>query len=535
MTDRAVTRSAKDPRFPPVCAPAEDFYEIPHEKLQAMVEHADQHRVIAIGLQLNGASQAIKKLGDDLKKHMEGVVWSGEAGEAFRRWGYSMANETIKLGDYVKKVNEWMGYASTDLGSARRMPKYSPEDRATVDAWLKSAPFPTKTVPSPLAPGIPHDPVGGPTQVEAYNAQERLESNHKAAAALMKALAESYDQSGTQLLRADRPNFRPMPPRLLPTKQAPLDPSEYVDLPGSGSGAGSPGAAAKALPAGYVGGTSADGGVDDSSKPSTPAERFVRRPELDLSGGVDAPPRVPVLQPDRPPVTPSDAGKPQIPMPHVPVPAWPGPDRRPDPSRRPGESRPERGGRPVPRVPTPGPGTGASRRPETRVPNIPRDGIVGVRPTPRGPSVPNQPPGRVPVFGAEPSQRQGQTRTPMVPGASFGGVPGPAVSSPGAGAGRARATVPGGVVGGRPGQVPGRGVSTDFTPGGTGLVRGGAAGESRTNSSTRTGMMGGLMPGAGVSGASSERQSGSRRPDYLVEDEETWNQGGKPVVPPVIE
>ncbi|MEH6375724.1 hypothetical protein V7793_15500 [Streptomyces sp. KLMMK] len=531
MTDQVPTRSDKDPRFPPVCAPAEDFYDIPHEKLQAMVEHADQHRVIAIGLQLNGAAQAIKKLGDDLKKHMEGVVWSGEAGEAFRKWGHSMANETIRLGDYVKAVNKWMGYASTDLGSARRMPKYSPEDKATVDAWLKKQTLPLKEVPPPWLQGLkPDSPLDSPTHKEAYDAQERLKENHKAAAALMKALAESYDQSGTQILRVARPNFRPMPPQVMPTKQTPLDPNEYVDLPGGGSGATSPGAAARVLLAGYTGGALAGGGVHDASMPSAPTERFVRRPELDLSGGVDAPPRVPILQPDRTSVTPSDAGKPQIPMPHVPVPGWPGPDRRPDSGRRPGGALPERGGQPVPRVPTPGPGAGT-----TRMPSLPRDGIVGGRPTPRGPSVPTQHPGRVPVFGAEPSQRQGQTRTPMVPGASFGGAPGPSIGSPGAGVGRARATEPGGVVGRRPGQSPGRGVSADFTPGGAGLVRGGAAGESRTNSSARTGMMGGLMPVGGVSGASSERQSGSRRPDYLVEDEETWNQGGKAVVPPVIE
>ncbi|MGK5547254.1 hypothetical protein ACSNOH_21335 [Streptomyces sp. URMC 127] len=533
MTDRALPRSDKDPRALPMCMPVQDFYAIPHQKLQAMVEHADQHKVFAVALTLKGAAQAIKKLGDDLKKHMEGVIWSGEAGEAFRRWGNSMANETIRLGDYAMKVNEWMNYASTDLGSARRMPKYSPEDKATVDAWLKNHPLALGKVPMPgLEPLGGNNLVnGGPTQKEAYDAQKRLEDNHKAAAGLMKALAESYDQSATQILRVARPNFRPMPEKVMPPVWDPeRDGSEHVGLPGDASSAQLSGGAAGASAGGYSGREALGRSAAGVSAPSEPVEQIGRRPHLDLSGGVETPHRVPVPQPDRPPVTLPDAGKPQIPMQHVPVPNWPGPEQRPGVGRHQGRPIPDRGGRPTPRVPTPGTGPGPSRRPDIRLPNAPRDGIVGGRPTPRGQSVPTQTPGRAPVFGTEPSPRPGQTRPPMVPGTGFGGVPGPATGSSGAGAGRARATEPGGVVGGRPG-----GGGSAFTPGGTGLVRGAGAGESRNTATGRGGMMGGFMPTAGVGGASSERRSGGRRPEYLVEDEETWNQDSKRVVPPVIE
>ncbi|WKU45078.1 hypothetical protein Q3V23_13915 [Streptomyces sp. VNUA116] len=533
MTDHTPPRSDKDPRFPPMCTPVEDFYALPHQQLQAMVEHADVHRVIAVGLQLNGAAQAIKKLGDDLKKHMEGVVWSGEAGEAFRKWGHSMANETIRLSEYVKTANEWIGYASTDLGRATRMPKYSPEDKATVDAWLKNHPLALGKVPMPgLEPLGGNNLVsGGPTQKEAYDAQQRLDDNHKAAAGLMKALSESYDQTGTQLLRVARPNFPPMPDKVMPPVRDPeQDGREHVGLSGDASGARLSGGAAGASAGGYAGREALGRSAGGVSGPFESAEQIGRRPNLDLSGGVEAPHRVPVPQPDRPPVVLPDPGKPQIPVPHVPVPNWPGPEQRPDVGRRPGRPIPDRGGRPTPGVPTPGTGPGASRRPDVRLPNVPRDGIVGGRPTPRGPSVPTQNPGRVPVFGTEPSPRQGPARPSMVPGTGFGGMPGPGTGSPGAGAGRVRATEPGGVVGGRPG-----GGGSAFTPGGTGLVRGAGAGESRNNSSGRNGMMGGFMPTAGVGSASSERQAGGRRPDYLVEDEETWNQDGKRVMPPVIE
>ncbi|MEU5189853.1 hypothetical protein AB0G83_22315 [Streptomyces klenkii] len=538
MTDHALPRSDKDPRLLPMCTPVQNFYAIPHEKLQAMVEHADQHKVFAVALTLNGAAQAIKKLGDDLKKHMEGVVWSGPAGEAFRKWGNSMANETLRLSDYAKEVDKWMNFASTDLGSARRMPKYSPQDKATVDAWLKNHPLALGKVPMPgLEPLGGNNLVsGGPTQKEAYDAQKRLDDNHKAAAGLMKALSESYDQSATQILRAGRPNFRPMPEAYMPRKEREIGLGDE-SLPGTGDAHMGGGGAAGAAASGYVSGSSVGAG-SGGDRPVGTARESARRPALDLSGGIDTPARVPAPHTDRPPVTLPDAGKTQVPMPHVPVPNWPGPTRRPDPGRRPGAPVPGRVQQPASRIPLPPTGgIGPERRPDARVPNMPRDGVVGGRPTPRGPSTPTQPPGRSTVFGAEPSPRQGQPRPPMTPGTSFGGVPGPTTGIPGAGGtGRYRVTEPGGVVGGGgPGRSPIGGGSAHFTPGGTGLVRGGAAGEGGGNSSTRQGVTGGFMPATGVGGAASDRRTGSRRPDYLVEDEETWQQGGKNVVPPVIE
>ncbi|MDV9191634.1 hypothetical protein R6L23_26075, partial [Streptomyces sp. SR27] len=77
--------------------------------------------------------------------------------------------------------------------------------------------------------------------------------------------------------------------------------------------------------------------------------------------------------------------------------------------------------------------------------------------------------------------------------------------------GRRLAGEAGGVVGGkaqRAGAAGGTG--RPFTPGGSGLVRGGAT-----------------KPG------DREEQNGER-PDYLVEDEETWQQGRR-VAPPVID
>ncbi|MGW1073171.1 hypothetical protein [Streptomyces sp. NPDC002537] len=117
----------------------EDFHTIPHEQLQAMVEHADVHRVTVHAIKLQGAANAITRLADDLKKHMDHVHWQGEGGEAFRTWGSDMANATHRLSLYAGNAGTWINYAATTLGSATRMPKVSPEAKAVVGA-LHAAP-----------------------------------------------------------------------------------------------------------------------------------------------------------------------------------------------------------------------------------------------------------------------------------------------------------------------------------------------------------------------------------------------------------
>ncbi|WP_261992139.1 hypothetical protein [Streptomyces sp. MS191] len=98
--------------------------------------------------------------------------------------------------------------------------------------------------------------------------------------------------------------------------------------------------------------------------------------------------------------------------------------------------------------------------------------------------------------------------------------------------GRRLAVETGGVVGSRP-QQPGAAGSRPFTPGGSGLVRGGAQGESG-HGTGQTGR-GGMMHGGSQAAGSRRDERNGERPDYLVEDEETWQQGGRPVAPPVID
>ncbi|MBB5117813.1 hypothetical protein AF335_04630 [Streptomyces eurocidicus] len=551
MADQTPDKSAADPRrmfnFAFI---TQDFYVIPHEKLHTMIEHADVSKVNAVSSKLHGAAKAIKQLGEDLQGHMDEVKWSGQAGESFRIWGQKLALETKRLGEYASTAGTWMAHAATDLNHATNMPKPSAADKALVDSWVKEHPYVFGGVPNPMIKLV--DKVlnqGGTNQKDAYDAQKRIADDHHDAASRMKKLAESYQSSSLQMYAAKRPNFPPMPDALMPEEGARRGGLEDVDVSG-GSGGPSSGGGAGAGPSGYGPGASSGGGPGISG-PSGSHDRPHSRPDLDLSGVVDTPPRPRTPRPDLPPVTPPDASRPHVPGPPAPLPNWPGPNRRHDPVPRPGDRLPDQGRRPAPRIPGPGlPGPGSVQRPDTRLPgpntgpvprpgsrlsNPPSDGIVGGQPAPRGGTPgPTQNPGRSNVFGAEPAQRQGQSRAPMGPvgaGGGFPGVSGPSGGRPGTGAGRHMATDPGGVVGGRPGQRPGGG-GTPFTPGGTGLVRG--AGEG-TGTAARNGMPAGMMPGAGLGGASPERRGGGgRRPDYLVEDEETWAQS-KPVVPPVIE
>ncbi len=177
---------------------------------------------------------------------------------------------------------------------------------------------------------------------------------------------------------------------------------------------------------------------------------------------------------------------------------------------------------------------------------------------PTVPGVPAMPPGGRPISGGQ-VPRGGTTARPGVPGAP-GTAPGTR-TPPGAG----RSTVPGqpgtgrpptgapgapgasgsgrGSAGGRQGGLARRGggvvgePSKTGTPGrgaqgGSGLhrSRGGALGSGRGTTPRSVGPM---VPPQGRSSRDEKRRNGTERPDYLVEDEETW-VSQRDVVPEVV-
>ncbi|MFI5758869.1 hypothetical protein [Streptomyces sp. NPDC051569] len=148
-----------------------------------------------------------------------------------------------------------------------------------------------------------------------------------------------------------------------------------------------------------------------------------------------------------------------------------------------------------------------------------------------------------------------------IPGATSGATSGRGAAGGGAGgagaaAGRSAGGRPGaGGMGGGAGAGAGRGGAGTGGRGSLARARGGVVGAAKgvTGKSAGTGAGGGLhgsrggsqrsaTPGGGMGGAAgrggkrSDKENGGDRPDYLVEDEETWvSEDRRRVVPPTVE
>lgn len=510
-----------------------DFEWKTHEQLLAMIEHADAPGTLHLGTKLKVAATAIKKLGEDLKAHMAKVEWEGQGGDAFREWGADMANATLRLGEFSHSAGAWMAEAAETLTLVKSsMPDVSSDAKTILDAFRSSNPGQVGAVALPglTAQGGVSPAASGPSQAQAYAAQQQLDADRAEAARLMRKLAESYSWSAHQISAAERPTFRPMPNA----------------IPGDGDGSHD---------REYVGGAGgsrhgSQGGVNSPEMSSIGGEpRSTGRPGVALprAGGPGSAGAAPivgrrgVVLPDGnvgteidgvasmstvPPIQPAgkadshvggqvDERSPSLPGVVVPSTALPG--------------RPAGGGGVPPLTRQPmatGPGAGVVR-PGLAVPRVADPGIVGGRPVPPGQGLPTGQAPRGTVIGAE-GQGQAQGRMPVGTGPVVGGS-----SSTGMVTGRRLATEPGGVVGGRPAQRPGN--AGEFTPGGAGLVRSRPAADG--SALPRGGVQGGgafLAPST-AGGAASRRGHGGQRPGYLVEDEETWSQVHRRVVPPVIE
>ena len=161
---------------------------------------------------------------------------------------------------------------------------------------------------------------------------------------------------------------------------------------------------------------------------------------------------------------------------------------------------------------------------------MPREGIVGGRQVAPNTGRPTGLP-RGTVIGQEGNGRGPMGRTGT--GGMHGGGPMGGAGQNGISGGRRLASEAGGVVGGRP-QQPGKNSARPFTPGGSGLVRGANPNSTEGAHPGQAGRAGAIPPGTHGANSRRDEQNGER-PDYLSEDEETWQQGGRRVVPPVID
>ncbi|ATZ26464.1 hypothetical protein SLAV_23275 [Streptomyces lavendulae subsp. lavendulae] len=473
---------------------ATDFEAYTHEQLLAMIASLDSATVVARATQLQGAAVAIKDIGESLRKHQV-KGWEGEAADRFQEWVTRAGNATLRLADYSEEGSKWMTHAAQTMVEVKtNTPKYDASAAADLAAAHK----------------FHNDP---DAQQMGRTANSKLNGDRQEAIQQLTKLAQSYEASATQLNKAEIPTFPPPPGTFEPESSYG---SVYVDRSNGEAGGGfSSAGSSHVLPSSGSGAAST--GPDGASSGQPPRDNSLRPvggpsqtpviPDRSVDVGLD---HVATL-PDR--VLPPTTGVP-----------GPGPIAPGVPSSLPGVPLPPIGGSPMPGggVPLPSarPPVGIGGK-GSGIPVLPpRDaGIVGGKPLTPGSPTSGIPRGT--VIGAEGTQAAG--RGGVMGGGGLGGPHGP--SGGGSAVGRRLAMEPGGVVGGRQptaGSRSGTG-GPPFTQGGSGLVRGGSG----------AGALG--HGGAGASAPGNRRGGvGVGRPDYLSEDEETW-QGDRRVVPPVID
>ncbi|UUN27156.1 WXG100 family type VII secretion target [Streptomyces sp. FIT100] len=477
-----------------------NFSSMSHEEMLEWLDQASSFQVQAASDRLAAASFELGEIAQQLKFRPERVEWKGEGQQAFIDWGASLASATQRLADYSDEASRWMSRASNAIAEAQSsIPRYTTKEQA--QANLNAA------------ASAPNDPdsrtIGPKAQAELAAFAEAKEKNRLEAAETMSRLGKNFEESSAQMRGLEVPTFQPPPKRFVPDDRG-VDSGLNEQRSGGAGGAAGPAAAGSVAYA-------SRGEVD--SAPTSSAEKSAHsvsslRPEQPASMEIDS---VATLPPATAPVSgPADTripgGRPDsgLTLPPVVLP----------PAL--GGTSPVSGARPVggmgPTLPGQGSsGTGSAGR-------MPRDGgIVGGRPVPPGSGKAMGGIPRGTVIGAEGTHG----RMPMS-GQGAGGVGGTSAGQSGLAGGRRLAGETGGIVGGRPAQ-PGRTSARPFTPGGSGLVRSTPHGEAGHGA----GMAG---RGAGTSrGQEPRRDAQGERPDYLTEDEETWQQTSRRVVPPVVD
>ncbi|MFF8504609.1 WXG100 family type VII secretion target [Streptomyces anulatus] len=489
-----------------------------------MVENSNPEHLESAGEALWKARDAIRRAAKELKDHLKGVDWQGESGTAFRAFGTGLVAHAEKLGDFADAAGTQITVAGTGLASVKSaMP---PRDSRMIQTDVKDILFPARTETNPQ-----------------YAAALEVEKNRQEAINQINRLASYYSVSEEVLAGQEPPRFEKslgieMPqPRKSNIEGAPYQSStEGSESLGSGAATGSSGRS-----------TTGDSvSVATTNRPQSEVLGPAPLPDASTSteiNSVKAPPApttitgTPPLPSPTPTTGPTVAPPLSVPPPFMTTtqgnparttgpgpltqrtvnPAGPGLGKAQPAGGGPVAKGP--GGPPVGR-PSPMGGGGTSTRPPVgpQSPITGRSTPTGGRPVtgqggtstvggPRGG-------GRTGIVGGTPQNApQGRTGAAGQRGVIGGRGAAAAASRPG---GRpAQASGANGVVG-APRKAGGGGSNAKgFTAGGAGLVRGPAG---RRNS-----------------GRGEEDDNGSTRPDYLTEDEETWNAGRRGAVPPVVE
>ncbi|MFH9396567.1 hypothetical protein [Streptomyces sp. NPDC017556] len=494
-----------------------------------MVENSNPEHLESAGEALWKARDAIRRAAKELKDHLKGVDWEGQSGTAFRAFGTGLVAHAEKLGDFADAAGTQITVAGTGLASVKSaMP---PRDRRMIQTDVKDILFPARTETNPQ-----------------YAAALEVEKNRQEAINQINRLASYYSVSEEVLAGQEPPRFDPKSGLDMPKPLEGWKPG-VSGSPSSGSFDGSGNGTTQNSAEHASGGGQVSPVGPRSARGETPMDVIGSAPVLDKATSTEinsvAPPQAPPALPNAPAVpsptpTTGPGGAPPSPMmPSLFNPVQGGTQRSTGPSGVPrtvsqtGVAKPQpTAGGPVAK----GPGGPPVGRPTSMA----GGGTSTGRP-PVGPQSQSPPVGRPGVTGGRPAVGQGGT--PAVSGPRAGGGSGIVGGTPQqASQGRPAAGGSGhrGVIGGRgataasrtggratpasgangvvgaPRKATGAGSTTKgFTAGGAGLVRGPAG---RRNSSRE-----------------SADSNGATRPDYLTEDEETWNAGRRGAVPPVVE
>ncbi|MGW2510620.1 hypothetical protein ACWC0A_14515 [Streptomyces scopuliridis] len=498
-----------------------------------LVESSKPSNLEDAGEALIAAKNALNKAAEELNDYVTSVEWKGESGTEFRRFGGELAKHAWALGTFANAAGTQMKVASTGLTSVRN--SAPPRDGRAVPKKVEDFPLPERTDDNP-----------------EYVKAVKVEKDRQEAINQMNRLASFYAVSEESLAGQEPPKF---PGMLKADVPRPADP-----ILGSDSGATGNGVEAQGTTAQQPTSSRADLGSRSSVPRAEAIGAVAPVPGSDTSMQIDrvmAPP-APTTGPSPTPVpsptgTPSPSG-PVPPMaPGLVNPTRSGTSRASGPTATPRAGGPPAGkvarsGATGDRSPAAGRSAAAGRSGETAGGrSAGRSGGPVQTPTAGRPSTTGQPAAGRAGTGGGTGPRAGRTSgivggTPQrsTSGSSGSRIPrGTVIGSGGTSTGRppaGRAGQPG-VIGANPNGAPrpgGRGTAS--SNGVVGTPRGGAPG-SRPGAGGFTQGGSGLVRGSGRNQPKDEEQerTGSERPDYLTEDEETWAARRRGAVPPVIE
>ncbi|MEW2067320.1 hypothetical protein [Streptomyces sp. NPDC007346] len=493
-----------------------------------LVENSNPADLENAGEALWKARDAIKSAAKELGDHIDGVDWRGESGEAFRTWGKGLVAHATRLSDFADAAGTQITVAGTGLASVRSsMP---PRDSRLIQTDVDDILFPARTETNP-----------------AYAAALTVEKNRQEAINQINRLASYYAVSEEVLAGQEPPRFDQRLGVNVPKPSGNGEQNADALVSPAGTGTLGPGGTASSVPErSTVGGSASTG----SASGRAPVDALGPAPVLDKNVSTEinsvsvptapntiatAPPlsvtsgSAPVNTPT-PPMAPS-FGNPATASYSRPAgsPAGPrsatqtgvGLGKVPPTTARatPGGGSGTPVGRPSPMSSAPS----ASGRPGSspQLPAAGQSGVMGGRP--------------MPAHGGTPAP--GSSRTGQGNGI-VGGTPQRATSAS-SGVGGSRAVPRGTVIGGTGGSAnaPRAGQRGAPTSGANGVV-GAPRGTSGSGAKGFTAGGAGLVRGpAGQrkSDRKDEENTGSTRPDYLTEDEETWASRRRGAVPPVVE